>query len=231
MAVCRPYSCLVAGAARVLLCIWPGCRGTAFAARHRAMLKAGDLVLLADSAASAAKRHWVVLSAAMAAVALASCTSSPARQPTSRPRHHTLAAGAPRHTRPPFFTLNDVVAATAKCPPRSPRSDRCYRIKVTGNTLGLGTIRSGSWFDVEAPLGSPACGQPTQYFEQINTAAGTLTVRAHGRRLCLGIVGTVKRTYTVVRATGSMRHLRGHGTITLTTLASGATEAWTRPAP
>jgi hypothetical protein len=95
----------------------------------------------------------------------------------------------------------------------------------------MGQVTAGGWFDIEAVPETRACGQQVHYTERILTTKGGLTVRATGPRLCEGVVGTFHRMYTVIRAAGGLRHIRGHGVITLTVLSSGATETWTPPGP
>ena len=82
---------------------------------------------------------------------------------------------------------------------------------------------------MEVPQSSPACGKRWTYTERLETASGSLVVRATGPRLCLNTVTTVSRRYTVVRATGNLGHLNGVGRITLAVLSVGAAETWTPP--
>ncbi len=171
-----------------------------------------------------------VLAAAACVLGLASCSGQSASRPPNAASPSATASPAPSTSvsAASTFALTDQ-AIPAKCPPGSPGSAQCFVITLAGTLAGYGTLRSGGWFDVEVPQSSPACGKPWTYTESLNTATGSLVVRATGPRLCLDQVTTVLRHYTVVRATGTLSHLHGAGTITLAVLSVGAAETWTPP--
>jgi hypothetical protein len=174
------------------------------------------------------------LAAALVAAAyvlgIASCSGqSTGKPPSVAPPSATPSPAPAKSVRAAAtFALTDQ-AASAKCPPRSPRSAGCFRITLAGTLARYGRLRSGGWFDVEVPQSSPACGRPWTYTERLKTATGSLVVRATGPRLCLNMVTTVRRHYTVTRATGSLAQLHGAGVITLAVLSVGAAETWTLP--
>jgi hypothetical protein len=172
-----------------------------------------------------------------AAVAVAACVLGMAGcsgQSTGKPPKAAPSspAASPARTKPASaaapFTITDQ-APRAKCPPRSPKSAQCLQITLAGTLAGYGRLRSGGWLDVEVPQSSPGCGRPWTYTERLKTATGSLMVRATGPRLCLGALTTVRRRYTVARATGTLSQLHGAGVITLAVLSVGATETWTPP--
>lgn len=175
-------------------------------------------------------RPWALWATTAAMAILAACGGqSPAKPPsTSAGTHQSSPQPSPSPTAVPLVSLADQ-AIQATCPPGSPQGAECFNITITGSSAGYGTVTSGTWFDVEAPAGAPACGRPFRYTEHIQTDRGSLTVLATGPRLCIGVVSTVYRTYTVIHATGAFGHLHGHGTITLVILSSGATETWSKP--
>ncbi|MHB8506738.1 MAG: hypothetical protein ACYDEN_13640 [Acidimicrobiales bacterium] len=84
----------------------------------------------------------------------------------------------------------------------------------------------GPTLDVEAPQGTPACGAPARYTTTLSTSLGQINIAENGPRLCLGVEGTVQRTFTVTGGTGAYAGAAGSGTISMDILSVGASETW-----
>ncbi|HEX6519133.1 MAG TPA: hypothetical protein VF070_03850 [Streptosporangiaceae bacterium] len=171
-----------------------------------------------------------VLVAGACILALASCSGQSTSKPPNAASTSATASPAPAtsDSAASTFALTDQ-ATPAKCPSGSPGSAGCFVITLAGTLAEYGTLRSGRWLDVEVPQSSPACGKSWTYTESLKTATGSLVVRATGSRLCLDVLTTVLRHYTVVHATGTLSHLHGSGTISLAVQSVGAAETWTPP--
>jgi hypothetical protein len=80
--------------------------------------------------------------------------------------------------------------------------------------------------DVEYPQGSKRCGASHSFTEKLIFHQGDLRVRVRAPYLCLGVIGTTRRTFTTLAGSGRFATDTGSGTVQFTTMSVGATESW-----
>ena len=168
----------------------------------------------------------VALAAAALAAAAAGCdaTSSAHRPSTTLPSPPS--SSAPAKLSGAIHLVFDDSASTTTCPRRSPAGARCYEINAVADIAPYGKVTLGPTLDVEAPQGTPACGAPARYTTTLSNSLGQIDIVENGPRLCLGVVGTVQRTFTVTGGTGAYAGAAGSGTISMAILSVGASETW-----
>ena len=173
-------------------------------------------------------RRRLVLSAALLALVAADCTSAKpaASPPTTRPPPATSSVPAERLSGSVRMVFDDTAVRTT-CPPASPAGAECFELSAANDVPPYGSVTLGPMLDVEAPQGSPACGSPAHYATSLSTVSGRLQVAESGPRLCLGVEGTFRRSFTVTGGTGAYAGSSGAGTIVLDVLSAGAQETWT----
>jgi hypothetical protein len=80
--------------------------------------------------------------------------------------------------------------------------------------------------DVEYPPDESLCGVSHTFVEKLIFARGDLVVRVKAPYLCLGLISTTRRKFTVMSGSGRFATDSGEGTIQFNTLSDGASESW-----
>lgn len=151
-------------------------------------------------------------------------TSTTASTPTEPPT--TVAPSKPKG----FFTLTlqDSVrnSTNVACPPRTSAGAQCFVLVEAGDSPQLGAVAVAPVLDVEYPPGNPFCGAMHAFVEKLIFHPGDLLVRVQAPYLCLGAVGTTRRTFTVMSGTGRFAADSGSGAVQFNTMSIGASENW-----
>ncbi len=116
----------------------------------------------------------------------------------------------------------DDTASTTTCRPGSPAGAQCCELNAAADVPPYGKVTLGPTLDVEAPQGTSACGTPAHYTTTLSTSLSQINIAVTGPRLCLGVEGTVQRTFTVASGTGAYASAAGNGTISMDILSVGA---------
>jgi hypothetical protein len=95
-----------------------------------------------------------------------------------------------------------------------------------GASPQLGAAKVEPVVDVEYPSSNSLCGASHAFVEKLVFKPGDMLVRVHAPYLCLGVIGTTQRTFTVVSGTGRFAPDSGSGTVQFNTMSVGASESW-----
>ena len=163
--------------------------------------------------------------AALALVAAGCAATSSARHPATTRSSPPSSSTTVKLSGPIRLAFDDTATSTT-CPPGSPARAECFELSGVTDISPYGKVTLGPTLDVEAPQGTSACGTPAHYTTTLSTSLGRIDIAENGPRLCLGVEGTVQRTFTVTSGTGAYAGASGTGTISMDILSVGATETW-----
>ena len=138
------------------------------------------------------------------------------------------ACGAPRSKESFTLTLRDSVrnSTNVACPPHTSAGAQCFVLIERGHSPQLGAARVVPVLDVEYPPGNSLCGASHSFVEKLAFDRGDLVVKVEAPYLCLGVIGTTRRTFRALSGTGRFATDTGSGTVRFETMSVGASERW-----